>query len=114
MGDHSKVTYPLMGHAAYSFVKNTAMIVLPASGALYFGLAQIWGFPRPEDVVGTIALLNTFLGVLAGVASQSYKHSSSKYDGTISLVVDEQDRTLVHVQTDTDITAKNEALFKIE
>ncbi len=114
MGDHSKVTYPLMGHAAYSFVKNTAMIVLPALGALYFGLAQIWGFPKPEEVVGSIALINTFLGVLAGIASQSYKNSDAKYDGTISLVVDEQERTLVHVQTDTDITAKNEALFKIE
>ena len=56
----------------YNFLKWLAMIVLPAIGSLYFGLSGIWGFPYSEQIVGTITLVDTFLGALLGISTAQY------------------------------------------
>jgi len=67
----------------YDQLKFLAQIGLPALGALYFGLAGIWGLPSAEEVVGTIVVVDTFLGVLLGISSNSYNNSDQKFDGDI-------------------------------
>ena len=62
-----------MSNKVYDVLKWIAMILLPALGTLYFALAGIWGFPYAEQVVGTITAVDTFLGVVLGIASESYK-----------------------------------------
>lgn len=62
-----------LSNKAYDVLKWITIIVLPAISALYFGLAQIWGFPYAEQVVGTIAVICTFLGTLLGISSANYK-----------------------------------------
>ena len=61
-----------MSNKVYDILKWTAMTVLPAIGALYYGLASIWGFPYGEQIVGTISIIETFLGVLLGITSVQY------------------------------------------
>ena len=56
----------------YDILKYIALIVLPAIGALYFGLAKIWGFPFGEEIVGTITIIDTFLGTLLGISTSQY------------------------------------------
>ena len=56
----------------YNFLKWLAMIVMPAIGSLYFGLSGIWGFPYAEQIVGTITLVDTFLGALLGISTAQY------------------------------------------
>ena len=56
----------------YDVIKWIAQYFLPAAGTLYFALAGIWGFPYGEQVVGTITAVDTFLGVLLGIASNTY------------------------------------------
>lgn len=56
----------------YDILKWIALVVLPAIGSLYFGLATIWGFPYGEEIVGTITLIDTFLGALLGVSTSNY------------------------------------------
>ena len=41
-------------------------------GTLYFGLAQIWRLPYPEQIVGTITAIDTFLGCLLGISTLNY------------------------------------------
>lgn len=53
-------------------MKWIALIFIPAIGALYFGLAQIWGFPYGEEIVGTLTLIDTFLGALLGISTAQY------------------------------------------
>jgi hypothetical protein len=60
----------------YDILKWIAMILLPALGAFYFGLAAIWGFPYGEQVVGTITVIDTFLGAILGISSSNYKRES--------------------------------------
>ena len=62
-----------LSNKAYDVLKWITIIVLPAISALYFGLAQIWGFPYAERVVGTIAVICTFLGAILGISSANYK-----------------------------------------
>ncbi len=57
----------------YDVLKWLALYLLPALGTLYFALSGIWGLPYGEQVVGTITAADTFLGVLLGISSASYK-----------------------------------------
>lgn len=60
----------------YNVLKWLTMIVLPALATLYFALSGIWGFPYGEQVVGTIAALVTFFGVVLGVSTAQYNKKS--------------------------------------
>lgn len=56
----------------YDVLKFIAQVLLPALGTLYFTLAQIWGLPYAEQIVGTIAAIDTFLGIILGISTSSY------------------------------------------
>ena len=62
-----------MSNAAYDVLVYIAQIVLPALGTLYAALSGIWGLPCGEQVVGTIAAVDTCLGTLLKISSAQYK-----------------------------------------
>lgn len=62
-----------LSNKVYDILKWIALYLLPALGTLYFALSGIWGLPYGEQVVGTITAADTFLGVLLGISSASYK-----------------------------------------
>lgn len=64
----------MLTNKTYDVLKWIAQIVLPALGALYFGFSQIWGLPFGEEVVGTIAVVDTFLGALLGISTAQYNN----------------------------------------
>lgn len=61
-----------MSSKVYDALKFIAVIVLPAAGALYFALSQIWGLPYGEEIVGTITAIDTFLGTVLMIDSAKY------------------------------------------
>lgn len=61
-----------MSNKVYDVLKWIAQYILPALGTLYFALAGIWGFPYGEQIVGTITAIDTFLGVVLGLSSNTY------------------------------------------
>ena len=61
-----------MPDKVYDVLKWIAQYMLPASATLYFALANIWGFPYAEQVVGTISAIDTFLGVMLGISTVQY------------------------------------------
>lgn len=61
-----------MSNKTYDILKWVAQYLLPALATLYFAVAQIWGLPYGEEVVGTITALDTFLGVLLGISTANY------------------------------------------
>ncbi len=67
-----------MSDKIYDILKWIAQYFLPAAGTLYFALAGIWGLPYGEEVVGTITAVDTFLGVLLGIASTTYHKNNTK------------------------------------
>lgn len=74
----------------YDKLKFVAQVLLPAVGTGYFGLAQIWHLPHPEEIVGTITVVDTFLGLLLSASTAKYnKTGAGAPDG--DLIIQEVD-----------------------
>lgn len=68
-----------MSNKMYDVLKWIAQLFLPAAATLYFALANIWGLPYGEEIVGTITAVDAFLGVILGISSKVYYDDISKY-----------------------------------
>lgn len=64
-----------MSNRAYDILKYIAQIVLPAMGTAYYGLSEIWHLPYGKEIVGTITIIDTFLGALLQISSVRYYDS---------------------------------------
>ena len=64
-----------MSNKVYDALKYVAQIVLPAIATLYFALAQIWGLPYAEQIVGTITAVDAFLGAILRITTIKYEKS---------------------------------------
>ena len=62
----------IMNDKVYDILKLIAQVILPALGTLYFAIAQIWGLPYGEEIVGTITAVDAFLGAVLGISSINY------------------------------------------
>lgn len=89
----------MLSDTAYGALKRFVQVVLPAFSSLYFGLSGIWGLPATEQVVGTLALVATFLGICLGFSSKSYDESGA---ALIAL-----DKAMVH-DGELEVTANND------
>lgn len=69
----------------YDKLKHIAQYVLPGLGTLYFALAEIWGFPYGEEVLGTIAAINIFLASVLGISAYQYDQAGNNLSGTLYL-----------------------------
>lgn len=99
----------------YDQIKFLAQIGLPAFGALYFGLAGIWGLPSAEQVVGTIVVIDTFLGVLLGISTSAYNNSDKKFDGDIVKQNTNEGGLSLSLNIDPEkLAKKDEVLFKVK
>ena len=75
-----------MTNDVYDRLKGVVTIVLPALASLYFGLAEIWeNLPDASDVVGTLALVTVFLGVILKVSTKQYWDSDRPFDGDLNV-----------------------------
>lgn len=61
-----------MSNKLYDILKWIALVVLPALASLYIGLGQFWSIPYPEQIAGTIMLIDAFLGTILGISSINY------------------------------------------
>jgi Putative phage holin Dp-1 len=105
-----------MSNTTYDTLKRLAQIGLPALGTLYFTIAQIWGLPRSEEVVGTIVAIDAFLGILLGYSSRSYNNSDAKFDGVIAVKV-EEDKKVFSLELNgdpDDLTDQSQVIFKVQ
>ncbi len=65
----------MLNNKIYDILRWIADLFLPALGALYFALSQIWGFPYGEQIVGTIAALTAFLDAILAVSKNQWKRA---------------------------------------
>lgn len=80
MAEKRNTTF-MLSDGMYNLIKKLVQVILPAFGALYFGLAGIWGLPYADKVTGTIVVLTTFLGVCLGISTAQYNASGKAFDG---------------------------------
>jgi hypothetical protein len=109
---------PIISNQVYNVLKWLVTIAFPAAGALYFGLSQIWGLPAGSEVVGTLALISTFGGVVMGISAKQYNASDARFDGAL-IATQGDDGTVQHslsfnTQDLTDLHGKGEISLKVD
>jgi hypothetical protein len=86
-----------LNEQAYNFLKWFTLIALPAISSLYFGLSDVWDLPNATQVVGTIALLTTFLGTVLGISTKSYNNSDAAFDGDVQVSAADGGKTIMQL-----------------
>lgn len=71
----------ILNSKLYDALKWVALVVLPALAVLYLGLGTLWEWERTKEVVGTIALIDTFLGAILQLSSHNFKNDPRNLDG---------------------------------
>jgi len=107
----------VFNNRVYDILKWITQFLLPGLGTLYFALAKIWKFPYGEEIVGSIAAVTAFLGLLLGISSHNYVG-----DGVIQIDPDELpreteaefDSTITLNVSDYDLLNKDRVVLKIE
>ena len=59
-------------NSVYDVLKWIVIIVLPAIGAAYTGLSQIWTLPYSSQIPATITVICTFLGAVLCISTAEY------------------------------------------
>ena len=67
-----------LSNKAYDIMKYLTIIVLPAIGALYTGLSQIWSLPYAAEIPATITVICTFLGAILCISTAQYNKEDEK------------------------------------
>lgn len=75
---------------SYDRLKWVSLVLLPALASLYFALGELWHFPMVQQVVGTITILDTFLGLLLRKSSKDFQENvaDARYMGEVAVVQD--------------------------
>ena len=121
--DQSPVEIPPRGkflsNNMYDTLKWIAQIFLPAVGGLYFGLSDLWNLPKALEVVGTIALVDTFLGLLLGLSARQFNDDPRRLAGVIRIDTVNPSKDVFSLELNEhvgvfDLANKDEVTFKIK
>lgn len=106
----------LLGDNIYEKLKFVVQIVLPALSTFYFTLGAVWDLPNVEQVIGTLAALATFFGVILGLSTKTYNDSDAKFAGSILIGQGEGGQKLYSLEINgdpADLDQQKEVTFKI-
>lgn len=107
----------ILSDKLYNGAKKLVQVILPAVGALYFSLSDIWDLPRALEVVGTISCITTFLGVCLGISNKTYQALGGGDVGTLLIEEDEDGKKTYSLDLSTVpefIDTKTEVVFKVD
>lgn len=117
IGEAPPTTNVWLSNLWYDRIKFLTQILLPGIGALYVGLALLWGFPEPEKVSGSIVVITTFLGLFLGASSKQYQNSDARFDGAILISPHPEDENASNLNVRLDPAAlanKDEVTVRVK
>lgn len=65
-----------MSNKMYDILKWIALVGLYALATLVDGIGNIWSIPYTDQIVRTINLLGTVLGIVIGISNVKYKKNN--------------------------------------
>lgn len=74
----------ILNSKLYNALKWVALILLPGFASFYLGFGQIWDFPETDKIVGSITLMDTFLGAMLQLSSKTYQNDPRNVDGYVT------------------------------
>lgn len=77
--------FPLLrlNDRVYDILKWVAQTGLPSVATAYFLLGQLWFWPMLTQVLGTLTIIDTVLGIWLGLSAMSYNKQGA--DGVFSV-----------------------------
>ncbi len=102
----------------YDKVKWVAQIFLPGLATAYFALSQLLNLPYGAEVVGVIAIVDTFLGTLLSASSSNYRQDNELDAGYMRNTGPDEDTGipgigLVVTKPPEELLSKNTVTFKV-
>ena len=73
-----------LSNKLYDILKWVALCALPALSTLTCVVSSIWDLSCGEQIIGTIAAVDTFLGGILGISNAKYKKVAATSDVTES------------------------------
>ncbi len=61
-----------LNNKVYDIMKWLVILLMPAIGALYSGLSEVWDWPMAAEVTATLDYIGVFLGALLGISTAQY------------------------------------------
>lgn len=103
----------------YDALKWLALVFLPAFAAFYYGLSDIWNLPNSEQVVGTVVMTETFLGLLVAGSHHNYQKSGQWADGEFEVKHEDgvpyaMGAQLYNVENPMDIANQKKVVFQVK
>lgn len=108
---------PFLSNKWYDYFTWLVRYGLPGTGTLYFTLAQLWGLPAGEQVLGTITAVALFLGVTLGVSARQYSNSEERIDGALVVDTSDPEKDIYRLDLTTeleDLPGKDEIILKVQ
>lgn len=106
-----------MSNKTYDIGRKLVEIWIPALAALYFGLGKIWDFPATAEVIGSLAVIATFLGAILGISNRRYYATGAAFDGQMHVLEKEDGTVTYSLELDgdpADFVTKDSIAFKVE
>lgn len=69
----------ILTNRMYDILKWITLVLLPSLSVFYLALADVWGLPYPTEVAGTIAAIDTFLSIVLGISTNTFKVNNPMY-----------------------------------
>lgn len=91
-----------LSNGVYNRSKFVVQIVMPAITVLYATLSEFWGFPKVQEVVGSVNAVALFLGIVLGISSASYRKTVGAANPVGTFVVTEDVNGKKSVKLDLD------------
>lgn len=114
VGDAPPQARVLFSNRAYDILKWVAQVALPALALFYIAVAPFWGFPKQEEVAGTIVAFDLLLGTLLGLSTRQYNNSDAKYDGAVVISPNEDGNSDLNVSLNPQALAtKQEVVVRV-
>lgn len=113
-----KMTRLQLSNNLYDVAKRIVTMGLPALGTLYFAISSIWGLPYADEIVGSLAALTVFLGVVINISTANYNTNDDRFDGTVEVEEDPYGNktmslALTKIENPEDIANQKEVVFKV-
>lgn len=107
-----------LSNNTYNNAKFVVHIVLPALAVLYSTLSEFWGFPRVQEVVGSISAVALFLGVILRISSASYSQTKTEVpEGSFVIKTDVDNKKTILLELDNDpedFIGKDSITFRVK
>lgn len=105
MADHSaaKTSSFTVANSTYDFLKKLVELILPGLGTMYFGLSAFWPLPYVDSIVGSIAVLCVFFGLVLRASSKNYTPEVPNEMGSFVINTTDIDRAPYRLELDADL-----------